>query len=180
MKACIYARTSSSEKQHTTTKIEHQVAFCRELAKKHNLTVEPEHVFTDVEMKGDIPPTCWAFEDTETRPALSALIEAIEQQGVQRVLIRRLEKLATSSDILLQLLELFEFHDAYILADSEIAVDEADPNSVFAYSVLRPRVQFDTDEERERIEKLKARKREEIERLKTKIDRLEAEINDLD
>jgi DNA invertase Pin-like site-specific DNA recombinase len=180
MKACIYARTSSSEKQHTTTKIEHQVAFCRDLAKRLNLTIEPEHVFTDVEMKGDIPPTCWVFEGDESRPALSALVEAIEQQGVQRVLVRRLEKLATSSDILIQLLELFESHDVYILADRDIALDDSDPSSTFAYSVLRPRVQFGTDEERDKTEKLKSRKSEEIKRLKAKIERLEAEMNDLD
>ena len=46
--------------------------------------------------------------------------------------------------------------------------------------MLRPRVQFGTDEERDKTEKLKSRKSEEIKRLKAKIERLEAEMNDLD
>lgn len=180
MKAYIYARTSSTEKRHTTTKIEHQLAFfCRDLTRTHNLTVEAEHVFTDVEMRGDLAPTCWALEGGHSRPTLSALIKAIEQHGVQRVLVRRLEKLATSSEILLQLLELFEFHNVYVIANREIAVDDSDPSAVFALSVLRSRVQFGTDEERDKTEKLRSRKREELERLKAKIERLEAEINDL-
>ena len=179
MKACIYARTSTRERRHTTTKIEHQVEFCRALARQHNVTVEPEHVFTDVELTGDLPPTCWAFEDAPSRPALSALVSAIEQDGVRRVIVRRLEKLGTASDVLLALRELLDAHEVYILAAREAVADDSDPNSAFAFSILKGRLLLDTEEERERKTRTRARKLEEIDRLRDKIARLEAEIEDL-
>ena len=52
MNACIYARTARDDKSHDRTTVDNQIAFSRELARRHNLTVEPEHVFTDIDHEG--------------------------------------------------------------------------------------------------------------------------------
>ncbi len=54
-----------------------------------------------------------------------------------------------------------------------------DPTEAFAISVLRPRIQYDTDDERALKTQQKQKKVEEINRLKFKIARLEAEIAEL-
>jgi hypothetical protein len=90
-----------------------------------------------------------------------------------------MEALGTSSDVLLALLELLERCDATIVATRELLSDEGDASGAFAVSLLKPRIQFDTDEEREKKAKLKARKLEEIARLQARIANLEAEVAEL-
>ncbi|MCE9613022.1 MAG: recombinase family protein [Lentisphaerae bacterium] len=179
MKACIYARTSRLEKRHTTTKIEHQVAFCLDLSRRFNLTVEPEHVFTDVEMPGDLPPTCWAPENEPSRPALSALIAAIEERQVSRILVRRLEKLGTTSLVLDGLRDLLASCGARIMVSRELAEDPSDPTARYAMSTLQPYIEFDLVEDQDRRARLRAKKLEELERLRAKVARLEGEIAEL-
>lgn len=176
MKACIYARTSRVEKRHTTTKVEHQVAFCHDLARRFNLTVDIEHIFTDVELTGDLPPTCWAPDDHPSRPALSAMILAIEEGQVERIIVRRLEKLGTTSEVLVGLVELLQHHGVAIAASRELVEDPNDPTAMFALSILAPCVRFDDFEEQERRQRLRAKKMEEIERLREKLTRLEGEV----
>ena len=181
MRAAIYARAYHRDKSHNRTEIARQVEQCRDLARQHNVIVEGRHVFTDRDHGGAWPPTCWSEPDAaEVRPALSALIETIEDGEVSRVLVHRLERLGTSSDLLGLLVELLEARDGYVIVPHDVVSADADPVERFALSVLRPRVIFDTEAERERKAKLKARNLEEIARLQAKIARLETEIAELD
>jgi DNA invertase Pin-like site-specific DNA recombinase len=179
VKACIYARTSSVERSATTTTVENQIAFCRELARKHNLFVHDHHLFTDVEMVGSLPPQRWARSDETFRPALSLMLEAIEAREVSRVIVRRPETLGSSSEVLVNLLAFFTAYGVRVVIEPEPITPQSDPRAAFAASILRPCLQFDTEFDEERKAKVKARKREEIERLKDKIARLEAEVAEL-
>lgn len=179
MKACVYARTSRVEKLHTTTKIEHQVAFCLDLARRENVTVDPEHIFTDIELTGDLPPSNWVEGDTPSRPALAALLAALEEQGVECVIVRRFEKLGTTSEVLVGLRDCFLEYGVTVLAVREVAEDPADPTTMFALSVLAPCVRFVPNAIPEQRERLKAKKQEEAARLRAKLARLEAEIADM-
>ena len=176
MHASIYARTYQKEKRHHTTSIPRQMEICQALASEHGLTVLDDHIYTDSEYPGHLPPTCWANGDEEGRPALSAMIAAIESGEINRVIVRRLEKLASASETLVLLLELFTRYDVYVIAPPEVAKSDAEPVARFAYSLLEPRVQLETDASRERRERQIAKKREEITRLQSKIKRIEAEI----
>lgn len=180
MKACIYARSSSHDKGHHGFSIARQEEDARLLAAKHGLTVSYEHVFTDTDHTGEMPPDCWAFsEDQEGRAALSALITEVEAGAIKRVIVRKMDRLGTTSEVLIGLLELFTLHDVYVVATPESASLQEDPTEAFAVSVLQPRIQYDTDEELQRKAKLKQKKLEEIERLNVKIHRLELEISEL-
>jgi DNA invertase Pin-like site-specific DNA recombinase len=181
VRAAIYARAFDRDKSHNRTDIARQVEHCRVLARLHNVIVESRHVFTDRDHSGAWPPTCWAAPDAgEVRPALSALITALEDGLVTRVLVHRLERLGSSSELLASLRELLEARDGYVIAPYEVAAAGADPAEKFALSVLGPRVLFDTEAERERRAKVKARNLEEIARLQAKMARLETEIAELD
>lgn len=179
MHAAIYARTSSEEKRHHTTSIENQVAYCRELAAEHRLFVDEGYIFTDVEVRGSVHPSCWAANDDETRPALSSLVEAIENGEVSHVIVRRIQKLATSYDLLTALLRLFQEYHVTVLARPQALDDKEDPGAAFAVSILQPSIQTDSEADREKRIQLKADKLAEIERLKKKIERLEAEVAEL-
>jgi DNA invertase Pin-like site-specific DNA recombinase len=180
MKACIYARSSRQDKGHHGFSIARQEEDARDLSGKHGLTVSFEHVFTDMDHSGEMPPTRWiTVEGQEGRPALSALITAVEEGKVKRVIVRKMDRLGTTSEVLMGLLELFTLHDVFIVATPETVSLEEDPTEAFAVSVLLPRIQYDTDEEIERKAKLKLKKLDEIKRLKTKIDRLEQDISEL-
>jgi DNA invertase Pin-like site-specific DNA recombinase len=179
MRAAIYARTCRQERRHHTVTIENQIAFCRDLASKHGLIVEDKHIFTDVEMGGDLPPTCWAGESELSRPALSALIEAIEDGQVSRVFVRRPEKLGTSSKLLADLLDVFERHDVRVITERESG-GPANPTGQFVSNLLRRRIQYDTDADREQKLRTKAKKLEEIGRLHARLARLEAEVAELE
>ncbi len=178
MKACIYARSSRRDKSHRAVSIERQVEDARALAHKHGLTVAYEHVFTDVDCEGHEPPSCWAGDQTAGRAALAALVAAVEDGEVQRVIVRRMDRLGTDHGTLSALVSLFDAHDVNIVAEPEPDLDE-NPAEQFAISVLRMRIQYDTDSERDRNSKIRARKIEEIERLRDKINRLEAEVAEL-
>lgn len=179
MHAAIYARTCSEEKKHHTTSIPNQVAYCRELASEHNLFVDEGYVFTDVEARGSTHPTCWAQDDDETRPALSSLIEAIENREISHVLVRRIQKLATSHDLLTALLRLFQEHNVTVLARPEALQDADDPSAGFAASILEPSIQTDSEADKEKKAQLRATKLEEIHRLKMRLHRLESELAEL-
>lgn len=175
MAGCIYARTSRIEKAHDTTKIEHQLKFCRELAARRNIHIDPAMIFTDVEMTGDLLPTRWAPQAEEARPALSALIEAIEDRRIQFVLVRRPDVLGTSSEILSLLLECFQAYGVKLIADREM-LPQGDLTAEFAYQILKPTVLFDSDADQERKRKHRERLEGEIARLQNRIIRLQNEI----
>jgi DNA invertase Pin-like site-specific DNA recombinase len=180
MKACIYARTSRHDKGHHRFTIERQVEEARALAAKHGLTVAYEHVFTDVDYEGDTLPSSWLFADDQVgRPALSALVAAVEDGLVKRVIVRKMERLGTASDVLTGLLNLFTQQTVHIIATPEPVSLDDDPTEAFAVSLLTPCIQYDTDDERQRKLHLKQKKIDEIDRLKLKIARLEAEISEM-
>jgi hypothetical protein len=107
------------------------------------------------------------------------MIEAIERGEVKRVLVRRIEKLGTTSDVLSSLLRLFDEFDVNVITSEEQAAVNDEPRSVFALSILRPRVQVKTDAERDEKARIRARKVDEIRRLQDRIARLESEIAEL-
>jgi len=181
MKAAIYIRTWRHDKGHHTFSLQRQEEQARELAGKHGLTIADAHVFSDIDYPGDAPPACWVFENDErqTRPALAALVSAVENGSVKRVIVRKMERLGTSADTLTGLAELFRQHGVLIVATPETVSFNEDPTEAFAISILTPCIRYDTDEERERKLRLKAKKIEEIQRLHDKICRLESEIAEL-
>lgn len=179
MKACIYARTCRSDKSHKRVSLDKQVDLCRRLAREHNLTVGHRHVFTDFDLDGALPPSCWVRGEEPGRPALAALIAAVENREVSRIITSRVERLSTSSEVLTRLLDLCEYLDINVVASPDLTVKSDDPAEQYAASLFLSRLQFDTDAEREAKNQLKAKKREEIERLQFKITRLEAEIAEL-
>ena len=173
-------RTWRHDKGHRAYSLQRQEQDARELAAKHGLTIAFEHVFSDLDHPGDAPPACWTFDDhRESRPALAALITAVEDGLVKRVIVRKMERLATAADTLAGLLELFRRHQVLVVARPENVSFDDDPAEAFAISILRPCIRYDTDEESERKARLKARKIEEIQRLQDKIHRLEADIAEL-
>ena len=182
MKAAIYIRTSKQDKAHRAYSLQKQEEHTRELATRHGLRVAYEHVFCDLDYAGDAPPGCWArFDEHEpTRPALSALIHAIEEDDIRYVIVRRMDRLGTTSEILTNLLHFFSQQQVQILATPESDAIADDPSESFAISILAPVLRYDTEEEQERKAKIRARKVEEIGRLKDKLARLEAEIKELD
>lgn len=179
MPGCIYARTSRIEKAHDTTKIEHQVAFCRELAARRNIHIAPGLIFTDVELTGELLPTCWAPPENSGRPALSAMIEAIQAGHVKHVLVRRPDVLGTSSAVLAALLECFQFHHVSLIADRDM-LPPGDLTARFAYQMLKPVVLFDSEAENARKEKERQRLQSEIQRLENRIQRMQIELANLD
>jgi len=180
MHTAIYARTCRKEKQHNTTSIDNQIAFCKDLAREHGLTTEVDHVYTDVELEGRLPPTCWADDDEDSRPALSALIQRIEEGQISHVIVRRLEKLGTTSDVLLAIMEVLVAHDVWVVGSRSQLTDNIDPSSAFAFSILKSRVCFDNPAERDRKQQEISKLRDEISRLHERIGRLESEIAELE
>jgi DNA invertase Pin-like site-specific DNA recombinase len=167
------------EKGPHSTAVERQIETARDLAHRHNLTVAWEHVFTDIEVGGTVWPECWAQEGQPSRPALSALIGAIERGEISHVIVHRVEKLGTAFDVLNALATLFRERGVRVVCRPELLTEQEDASGHFAISILRPCLQVDTDADRERRAKLKTRKIEEIQRLQAKIHRLEAELAEL-
>ena len=179
MNACIYARTARDDKSHDRTTVDNQIAFSRELARRHNLTVEPEHVFTDIDHEGHTLPISWEWSTEEGRPALGAMVDAIEAGKVEVVIVRRLSRLGSSSGVLTALAELFERRGVHVVVAPEQVSSEQDSTEQFAISSLRKYIRGDTEWERELHAAERARKLEEINRLKSRINRLEAELAEM-
>ncbi len=182
MGTAIYARTCTSEKLHNTTRIKNQVQFCHQIASAHNLAVEEGFVFTDVEEPGDAWPTCWGMdEDVPSRPALSSLIEAIESGTVDCLLVQRMDVLGTSSEILKAIADMLDYHHVHIVViPDQLDLGEDDYGERFALSMLRRCIEVDSSEERKRVNELRLRKKREIDRLKARLKRMEAELAELD
>ncbi len=156
----------------------HQTEETRALAHKHGLTVAYEHVFTDVDYEGHLPPVCWAADGEPGRPALAAMITAIEAGEVGRVIVHSIDRLGTDYQTLQALHELFRAHRIRIIFEPDRAMAD-NPTEAFAASILKPVIQYDTEVEEARKAKLRGRKLEELERLRQKIARLEAEVAEL-
>ncbi len=180
MKAAIYMRTWCHDKGHHAYSLQRQERDARSLAAKHGLTIADEHVFSDIDHPGDAPPACWVRDDDQAcRPALAALIHAVEEGLIKRVIVRKMERLSSAADTLTGLQELFKRHQVLIIATPENVSFDSDPTEAFAISILAPCIRYDTDEDCERKVRLKAKKIEEIQRLQDKIHRMETEIAEL-
>jgi DNA invertase Pin-like site-specific DNA recombinase len=179
MNACIYARTSGADESHNRTGIERQVEDARAVAHSQNLRVAYKHVYTDIDYDGHLPPTQWTHGDDETRPALSAMISAIEQGSIERVIVRQAERLGTTSETLMAILELCREYGVRIVPTRESISYQDEPNEAFATSILKPVMIFDSAEEQVRKARKRQTKIEELERLRAKVARLETEIAEL-
>ena len=181
MGAAIYVRTCTAEKLHHTTRVENQIAYCRQVAAAHNLTVEEGLIFTDIEEPGEAWPSCWDWgENSPSRAALSALVQAIEAETVDRVLVHRMDVLGTSSEVLQAIADMLLHWKVPIVANPEQLTPAADDVAErFALSLLSRCVQVDSAEERKRRAEIREKKQREIDRLKSKVSRLEAELAEL-
>jgi DNA invertase Pin-like site-specific DNA recombinase len=177
--SCIYVRTWNDDPAHQHLSYERQLRDARRLAEKHSLQVPDHHLFSDIDYPGHLPPTCWAGEADECRPALSALIEAIEAGAIDRIIVGRMERLATDAVVLQQLHDLLRQRGVHLISEPHPLAAEEDPAEAFAAELLADCIQYDTDAEREQKAKLRARKIDEIDRLKARVDRLEAEVAEL-
>jgi len=139
-------------------------------ARMRRYTSPDEHPFYR-DLPGPLLPAVTNYENP--------LIEAIESDGIGRVIIQRPQVLGTSSEVLTNLLSFFAATDVWIIAEPDPASFADEPAAAFPSSLLRQRVLYDTDEERERKSAARRKKAEEITRLKLKIARLEAEISQL-
>ncbi len=180
MKACIYARTAHNDKSHNRTALQTQIDVARAIAHGRNLTVDYAHVFTDTDAAGDSPPTPWKRDENQpARPALTALVEAVEAGAVQWVLVHRLDRLATSSELLIALRDFFLHYRVRIAVSPDQAADSQDPTETFALSILQPCIATDLLADRTRKELQRSRKQGEIDRLKARLLRLETELDAL-
>lgn len=179
MKACIYARTCAHDKSHNMATITRQVEDARELAHQRNIRVAYKSVYTDVDCDGHLLPTQWAGNDEPVRPALSAMISAIVNREVERVIVRQMERLATTSELLLNLCDLFKKYNVKIIPTRTEISEREEPSEAFAASILKPVILFRTDEEIAKRAEQRVAKMKEIERLQIKLNRLEAEVAEL-
>jgi DNA invertase Pin-like site-specific DNA recombinase len=153
---------------------ERQVERCREMAEAQHLLVESRHVFLDADHDGEWPPSCWAAEGSEgLRPALGALVEAVEAGLVARVVVHHPERLGTSSDVLTALADLFAARQVKVVTGPKALAGAGDESERFAAETLRDSLQCGAADDRERR---KAVRLEELERLRAKMHRLEREI----
>jgi DNA invertase Pin-like site-specific DNA recombinase len=101
-------------------------------------------------------------------------VESAESPGIDTVVVHRLHVLGTSSDVLLALLSLFQAKGIRVI--TQRPEQRPDPAEAFAAALLKPCAQYETDDEMERRRGIRRRKLDEIERLRVKLARLEAEI----
>jgi DNA invertase Pin-like site-specific DNA recombinase len=179
MPGCIYVRTfrgDSPAKRLAPTK---QLERAHALAERHAIQIADHYVFTDGDAPGHLPPTSWAHEDETGRPALAAMLDAIEAGQIKRVLVARVERLATDSSLLTSLCQFFVQHGVEVVTEANANLLQEDPSEAFALSLMRPCLRLDTHAERVRKQRLRERKLEEINRLRDRLDRLEAEVAEL-
>lgn len=179
MGSCIYIRTYDDDPAHHHLSYDRQLKDARRLAQKHALLVPDHHLFSDVDYPGHLPPTCWATERDECRPALSALIAAIEAGAIDRIIVGKMERLATDAVVLQEFGDLLLRHGVRLIAEPHPLDASDDPAEAFAAKMLARCIQYDTDTERAQKVKERARKIEEIDRIKARIARLEDEVAEL-
>ncbi len=179
MGSCIYIRTYEHDSAHQQLSYERQLRDAQRLAQKHAMQIPDHHLFSDIDFPGHLPPACWASEHDECRPALSAMIEAIEAGAIDRILVSRMERLGTDAVILQEFSNLLERHGVRLVSEPHPLDADDDPAEAFAASILVRCIQYDTDAERAQKGKQRTRKIEEIDRLKARVSRLEGEVAEL-
>jgi DNA invertase Pin-like site-specific DNA recombinase len=179
MSGCIYIRTFDGDgaaKRLSPTK---QMEKARLLAERHTIQIADHCVFSDHDAPGHLPPTSWADENEAGRPALDAMLDAIELGEVRTVLVARVERLGTDYTVLTNLCTVFKHYNVKVITEENENLLREDPSESFARSLMGHCLQLDTHAEQVRKQRLRERKIEEINRLKERLARLEAEVSDL-
>jgi len=126
--AAVYARVSREFKGIEKVSVEQQVTDAIAAAKKAGLTVDDRHVLEDHNLSGELPPRQFATGHRQFRPALTRLVEAVEQGEVKAIVVRKRDRLFRSTMLALQFYDLLRRHGCRLVATHE-ALPEADEAS---------------------------------------------------
>ena len=114
--AGLYARFSSENQRPQS--ISDQVSACQREAKRRNLLVLPEHIYTDEALSG----ASW------NRPGLKRMLEAAARRSFQVLLVDDLSRLARDNFFMLRVILDLQFHDVRLISVAD-GVDTVDPHA---------------------------------------------------
>lgn len=110
----IYCRTSRDDKDDPRLSTDSQRKDCIAEANILGFTVNPKHVYIELDRSGSLPPTRWLEGKKPNahnhRPLLDKMMGAIEKHEVQAVIVRKRDRLFRSLE---QSLEFFQFLDSH-------------------------------------------------------------------
>lgn len=133
----IYARTSREDPDARKVSIEQQIEDGKREATKRELTFDESYIFVDRDKSGKLPPTIWVKNKrAQSRQGLSDLLKTIEQGKVAGVIIRKLDRLARSVKLSLQIFEFLKENGVQLIATDEILPTGDDAASEFTLIVL--------------------------------------------
>jgi site-specific DNA recombinase len=107
MSVAIYARYSSENQRPQS--IQDQLRNCFNYANKRNLTVAPEHIYTDEAISGALV----------TRPGLDKLTKAVEEGHVKKVLVDDLSRLFRDNTAFANLMAQFKYSGVEVISVSD-------------------------------------------------------------
>ena len=116
MRAAIYARYSSENQRPES--IEDQIASCRKLARNKGITVDDEHIFSDLATSGS----------RRDRDGLNALLEASRNHSFDIVLVDDLSRLARDNFFMLSVLADLNFAGINVISVAD-GLDSTDDES---------------------------------------------------
>lgn len=98
------------------------------------LMVNPEHIFLDEGISGT--------KEAGQRPALNALLDAIERGEINVVIVLALDRLGRKSKIVLELVEWFSEHNCQLISCNE-SLDTSTPTGMFVVQMFAAIAQLD-------------------------------------
>ena len=116
MRGAIYARYSSENQSEKS--LDDQIRVCQKYCAAHEITIDPQHIFTDQAMSGALI----------NRPALQALTKAMEQGEFEAVIVDDLSRLSRSNHQMLTLVLQFNYLQVKLISVSDGIVTD-DENS---------------------------------------------------
>jgi len=131
--------------------IPEQVEDTKDRAEKEGYGLPAKHVYVDDGYSGKLPPKQWREAGKKYRPALSNLIEAVESHQIHALIIRKRDRLARNTLLLLRLYHELEIHKVKLICTHETLPESNDASGRFTLTVLSAAAQLELDKTSENI-----------------------------
>ena len=119
MKAAAYCRTSREYKNYEKVSNDQQAEDAKKLAAEKKWQLDVQHIYVDADYSSKLPPKQFAKPLNKTRPALTAMLDAITRGEVTIVIVRKRDRLARPLKLALEILEFLDEHGVELVCTNE-------------------------------------------------------------
>jgi|GEM_PF-4636187 len=127
----------------------------RAAVEEYKVDTNSVRLFKDDGLSGKLPPTLWTKDGCKSRPGLSAVLEAIENNEINVLIVRKRDRLARDTLLFLQIIKFLDAHKTEFYCTDEKTRFGNDAAGRFTLTVLIATAELQLNQTQENIRNAK-------------------------